>query len=82
MRQNNIYIDASNVLAISHFRDRGCDFIPGTREYYECCSSCGRPYAKRDVLYVTGGFVEGMSGTQFHNYLQENNLLMTQQVEV
>lgn len=82
MRQRNKYIDAANHAAISHLQDRGCEFIKSTRDYYECCSSCGEPYATREILYVTGDFVNKISGTQFHNYLKENRLLMTQQVEV
>lgn len=76
MKRMNLYVDAENKKAISHFQERGCEFIKSTRDYYECCSSCGRPYATRDVLYVTGDFVKDMSGTQFHKYLKTNDLLM------
>lgn len=76
MEKANLYIAAENQKAITHFKERGCEFFGSIKYFHECCSSCGEPYGERKILYVEGDFVKGMSGTQFHKYLKEHDLLL------
>ena len=78
-KTSSIYIDARNTKAAEFFRSQGVELTPGEVLHYLCCPSCdGGPIAGFDILCV-GEPYKRMSGSEFHRFLRDNNLLLSQQ---
>lgn len=76
----NCYFDLKNTKAYNHFNALGATLKKGVKHYYinghfDAYYADGGLRATRDVYYVSG-LPCCKSGSSFHKYLKNNNLLM------